>query len=111
MELDADESSDVLKKFKKDEIRMTKTMAMIVCSFVVCWLPIAVKFLIQIDSKFFFTLAITIASMNSAVDPLIFIFRMKEVGSGIKKLFECKLTNGSASAVSTTLSELSSEKV
>lgn len=66
---------------------MTNTMAMIVGSFAVCWLPIGFWYLF--DGDMYRAAAFWMTFMNSLADPLIFIFRMRDIGSAIKKLFMC----------------------
>lgn len=97
-------SESVQKTRQKEEVEMTKTMLMIVITFFVGWMPITVNclaVLVTKNSRVFheysesfglcfgmFTLVATY--VNSALDPLIYAYRMKEVREDIKSLFKFK---------------------
>lgn len=92
---------------QRDEIPITKTMTLIIGSFIVCWMPITIMFLVvgltnnpqyswnsyNIESKFtdyypyIFCAAATF--LSSAINPLIYAFRMKDIRDAVKNLFKC----------------------
>lgn len=76
---------------------------MIVGTFIICWLPMTVSYFLYavIDQKFtqdildVFTI---LSHFNSAIDPLIYAYRITDVRKTIKTLFMC-LTLKSSSPI------------
>lgn len=85
-----------------EERKMTKTMSYVIGSFLLCWMPITLYFLaialtenrlilISLNDTFAYVLhvvSILATHMNSAIDPIIYAYQMKQVRSGIKKIFK-----------------------
>lgn len=80
-------------------------MSLVVGSFVICWFPISISILIQAIhgnssfndlplAVFLHALSLTLPYVNTAVDPIIYACRLKEVRHAIKNLFTCKLRRG-----------------
>lgn len=96
--------SKSMQNMTKQETRLTKTMAMVIGSYLICWMPMTFCLLgvtvtgnhhheylgisksssLYLHTSFFF-----LAYMNSAIDPLIYIHRMKEVKRFAKKILMC----------------------
>lgn len=87
------------------EIQMTKTMWLIIISYLVCWMPVTVSFItVAITRKrhFFFEynelfgmvfhiVAVIATHLNSVIDSVIYAYRIKEVRDEIKKMFQCRV--------------------
>lgn len=82
------------------EIRAAKTMLLVIGSFIICWIPLFINYLVKLTSKgdqvshtveeksnykfieFFCYCAV---HYNSAIDPIIYAYRIKDVQSAIKR--------------------------
>ncbi|XP_072100498.1 sphingosine 1-phosphate receptor 4 [Mobula birostris] len=80
-------------KSRQKSVRLLKTVFMIVAAFVVCWSPLFVLLLLDIfcDSSICFKLhtmewTITLAVVNSAINPIIYSFGSKDVRRAILRL-------------------------
>lgn len=87
-----------------EEIKITKTMFFVVGSFLFCWLPITIYFLVIAVMKMrvpfdlenlsvgliLLGISITATHFNSAIDPLIYAYRIKEVRDAIQMPFKCR---------------------
>lgn len=86
-------STDSAKQ--RNEIRAANTLAMIVGTFIVLWMPgIISLFVMAITKNRDFPLDILELStimvhFNAAVDPLIYAFRMRNIREALKKFFKC----------------------
>lgn len=86
------------------EKKMVTTILLIILSFVICWMPMAINFVIVIvakDPKFlrnfhetfefvFYAVAYIAIQLNMIVDPMIYAYRVKEVRDSIKQFFNFK---------------------
>ncbi|CRL01067.1 CLUMA_CG014327, isoform A [Clunio marinus] len=78
----------------KYEIRAAKTLAMIVGTFILLWTPGMVGFLFFAISKNreiqedILEIAKSLVHLNSAIDPLIYAYRMKNIRDALKVLFK-----------------------
>lgn len=94
-------TNELQQKRQAKEVEFTKTMIMIVINYIVCWTPVTVHTLIFLITKnhhifsehdhLFQTCAILIAHFNSALDPSIYAYRMREVRKDLKNLFQGQL--------------------
>lgn len=89
-----------------EEIKMTKTMWMIIITFLICWLPVSISYFVvattknrqffyNIDETFgtiFHTTTVFATHLNSVIDPIIYACRINEVRDGVQKLFRGKLS-------------------
>lgn len=85
----------------KNEVRVAKTFALIIGSFIIFWTPLTIMGTIvafKRDSHYFdndesariwFMFAACAAHFNSAIDPVIYAYRIKDVRVIIKRLFKC----------------------
>lgn len=88
---------------------------MIVVTFIVCWLPMAISYFLYaaLDQKFtqdildVFTI---LSHFNSAIDPLIYAYRIKDVRATIETLFMC-LTFKSSSQIPSSITVKTSKDV
>ena len=86
--------SDIVESTLKKECKAAKTLSMVVGSFIICWLPMTISYFSYtvIDHKFsedileIFTILL---HFNSAIDPLIYAFRIKDIQLTIKSLLKC----------------------
>lgn len=86
---------------RRKEIKVAKTFALIIGTSIICWVPITIfNFAIAItnDRNFFGdeqmlhaydALAISAAHFNSAINPIIYAYRMRDVRITVKKIFSC----------------------
>lgn len=78
------------------EVRAAVTLAMIVGTFIILWLPGIIScFIISItkDRSFpadMMELSIVLVHLNAAVDPLIYAYRMNNIKEALKNLFTLK---------------------
>lgn len=99
-----DEQSKSLRKLNKEETRLTKTMAMIIGSYLVCWMPMTLCLLgititgdyhheylglSRTSSDYLHTSFFFMAYLNSAIDPLIYVHRMRQVKRFAQRFFMC----------------------
>lgn len=77
-------------------------MSLVVICYLICWIPITVNFIavaVTQNRRFFHdyhplfgfifhTLTLIATHLNTAIDPLIYAYRIKEVREGIKKMFK-----------------------
>lgn len=87
--------------FMKDEMKMTKTVSLVIISFVVCWFPITLNFLVVAITRerhFFYNInatfgyvfgfvSVVATHLNSAIDPLIYSQRMKGGWNAVRRMF------------------------
>ena len=82
----------------KKELKATKTVAMVLGIFYLCWLPNISCLSIQVILKLhhnqsvnaFRTFLVFLAQFNSAMNPIIYNFRMPKFRQEVKKLFSWK---------------------
>lgn len=80
---------------QRQEVRAANTLALIVGTFIVLWLPgIVSLFIIPITenrsfSQDYLELTIFLVHVNAAIDPLIYAYRMKNMRDGLRDLFKC----------------------
>lgn len=81
---------------------MTKTMSLIVGTFLSCWMPTTIYFLYLASTKhripyapfnpslelIFVAISLIATHLNSAIDPLIYAYRMKEFRDAITRLIK-----------------------
>lgn len=81
---------------------MTKTMSLIVGTFLACWMPMTLNFVYVAIRKqripfdpfnpslelIIVAISVTATHMNSAIDPLIYAYRMKEFRDAITRLIK-----------------------
>lgn len=73
-------------------MKAAKTISLVVVSFIVCWLPVTiVYFLIALEGnrniyRGVLTLTIILSHFNSAIDPIIYAYRIKEVRKVLKNI-------------------------
>lgn len=97
-------SASLSLKHQEEEIAITKTVSLVIGSFLICWMPITLNFLIVAFSKnrhflydynptFGYTfgfISVVATHMNSAIDPLIYSYRMEKVWDVAKHVFICE---------------------
>lgn len=77
------------------EEKAAKTLSMVVGSFIICWFPMTMSFFvfaIKRDRTFteeILDVFIILAHFNSALDPLIYAYRIKDVRKVLKTLCKC----------------------
>jgi hypothetical protein len=78
---------------KKEDVRLTVTLCMIVASFIICWTPVGLVFMMIIfDLKpphFLLTIVSLPLLLNTLVDPIILIFRLKSIREEFFNTFCC----------------------
>ena len=98
---------------QRQEIRAAKTLAMIVTTFIVAWSPTAIFCFVigltedrrALHDGFLMASGIML-HMNSAIDPLIYAYRMNNVRKALKNLFKCgKTTDNFTNSSSSTESD------
>lgn len=94
-------------------------MSLVVGSFLICWMPITLNFLVvavTMNRHFFYEynatlgyafgfLTVVATHLNSAIDPLIYSYRMKKVRNAIKNLFSKRPANESKNSSSFKISD------
>lgn len=96
------ESSDAIDR---NEVRVTQTMLYIIGTFMICWIPLGVNFVCQLlsyqstsseynteegqRSHLIDFLTYCAIHLNSAIDPLIYAYRIKSVRNAIKNTLNC----------------------
>lgn len=84
-----------------------KTILLVVVSFMICWLPMTIGyFIIAVQENRDFhrkalSITVIITHLNSAIDPIIYAYRIKDVRNTLKKIFGLK--NSSENTIKTTL--------
>ena len=81
----------------KSQLKAAKTVAVILGLFYICWLPFVLTTYIQVslrqhDNQFIEvvrTLFTVLAILNSAMNPIIYAFRMQVFKTQLKKIFKC----------------------
>lgn len=87
-------TTDVIKQ--RNEIRAANTLAMIVGTFIILWMPgIMSLFVMAITQNRDFHLDILMLStvlvhLNAAIDPLIYAYRMRNIREAMNNLFKCR---------------------
>lgn len=82
-------------KSSEKEARAAKTLSMVVGSFLVLWVPMTISyfaFAVIRDRKFneeVLDICMILSHFNSAIDPLIYAYRIKDVREALKGLFRC----------------------
>lgn len=86
---------------KQKEIRVAKTSALIIGTFILCWTPITVLDMIiaytrdltifdgNAVSRNCFMFSVCAAHFNSAIDPIIYAYRIKDVRVTIRNILRC----------------------
>lgn len=86
---------------KKREIRVANTFALIIGSFIISWTPLTVNFLVVAVTRnrqffqdngplrIFHIFSICAAHFNSAIDPIIYAYRIKDIRETLKKFLGC----------------------
>jgi hypothetical protein len=88
-------ASELLKH--KREVRAAKTLAMIVGTFLIAWMPGVISVLIvaitkdRNFSKGMIELSAVLVHLNTAADPLIYAYRMKSIRRAMKRVFRFKV--------------------
>lgn len=80
---------------EKKEHKTAKTLSMVVGSFLICWLPLTISYFcfavgnheVSVNVLGIFTI---LSHFNSAIDPLIYALRIKDVRETIMNLLKCK---------------------
>lgn len=73
---------------------VTKTLSMIVGSFLICWMPMIFCLLFaknhdkKLNEKLWMLIKM-LPHFNSAIDPIIYAYRIKDVRDAVKALFRC----------------------
>lgn len=86
-------STDAMKQ--RNEIRAANTLAMIVGTFIVLWMPgIISLFIMALTGNREFPLDILelstiLVHFNASLDPLIYAYRMRNIREALKKIFKC----------------------
>eukprot|EP00092_Neocalanus_flemingeri_P096873 GFUD01123349.1.p1 GENE.GFUD01123349.1~~GFUD01123349.1.p1 ORF type:complete len:344 (+),score=82.16 GFUD01123349.1:73-1104(+) len=75
---------------KKRERRVTIIMGTITMAFLVCWWPYAIIFMMGKNSGAILQKVVTLAYLNSLINPILYIFINKQVRNAMVKLFTCK---------------------
>lgn len=116
-------ASTSLKKKHKEDVRMAVSMILIILSFFICWIPLAVQLATAGFSRnktifwtqqfsgddgryyahIFWMISFTATILNSIVDPIIYISIMKELRRAIVNVFKC----GSKSRIANTTQVMS----
>lgn len=92
---------ELSESLNRDEMKMAKTVSMVIASFLICWMPITVNFLavaLTQDRHFFYNynptfgyvfgfISVVATHLNSAIDPLIYSHRMKGSWTVVKRVF------------------------
>lgn len=80
---------------QKNEIKAAKTLAMVVGTYFILWVPGTISFLIMAitNNRNFHKPTLEISTIlvhvNSAIDPLIYAYRMRKVREALRQLFNC----------------------
>lgn len=84
---------------KRQEVRMAYTFALVIGTFIICWTPVTINFLVVAITKnrqyfqdhgllnFFHVFSVCATHFNSAIDPIIYAYRIKDVRDTMKNLF------------------------
>lgn len=78
------------------EEKAAKTLSLIVVSFIVCWLPMTISFFVfgfKKDRGFteeILDVCIILSHFNSAIDPLIYAYRIKDIRETVKSFLRCE---------------------
>jgi hypothetical protein len=82
----------------RKEVRATKTMFIVIGTFSLCWLPLAIYFVLKSTvtgpnysefSIFIDAFCFCATHYNSAIDPIIYAYRMKNIRNAIKRTLRC----------------------
>ncbi|KAL7049575.1 hypothetical protein ACKWTF_003774 [Chironomus riparius] len=87
------------------EIKTSISISLIVLVFYITWIPIQIIYVVTVFCDkcidvWFIGLFICIAHFNSAINPLIYAYRMKDIRKAILKLFGGKSTGVGSSSKS-----------
>lgn len=99
-----DEKTESSRVISPHEIRATKTMSFVIGSFIICWIPLAIKNIIEIivdpDAVLYGkdhvwhtilkNFCYCAVHFNSAIDPIIYAFRIGDVRRATKKILLCR---------------------
>lgn len=83
----------------KKEAKTAKTLSLIVLSFIICWLPMTISFFLfsalrdREFSEEILSFAIILSHCNSAIDPIIYAYRIKDVREALKNFLRCQSRN------------------
>lgn len=78
------------------ETKVAKTLSLVVLSFLICWLPMTISaFTASLakdrePSDYIHKISIFLSHFNSAIDPLIYAYRIKTVREALKSFVTCK---------------------
>ena len=82
------------------EVRAANTLAMIVGTFIILWMPGIVSLFIMAITKNrdfhidILELSTILVHLNSAIDPIIYAYRMRNIREALNQFFKCfKRTN------------------
>ena len=78
------------KSLIRREKRVTIIMGSITLAFLVCWWPYAIIFMMGKNSGLILQKVVTLAYMNSLINPVLYICINKQVRKAIMKLFTCQ---------------------
>lgn len=90
----------------RNEIRMAKTFAWIVATYIICYAPLTLNFLIVASTenvkvfqthwllRLFHVFSICIAHFNSVLNPFIYAYRIKDVREAMKDVFRKIMCGG-----------------
>jgi adenosine receptor A2b len=87
-------ATELLKQRK--EVRAAKTLAMIVGTFLIAWMPAVLEVIIvsltedRQHSNGLVVMSAVLLHLNTAADPLIYAYRMKNIREAIKRVFQMK---------------------
>lgn len=87
---------------KPNEIRAANTMLLVIASFMMCWVPLTIKLAKSFKPSLFNNASdeeedmlgkiisyFGYCAIHSAIDPIIYAYRIKDVRDAIKKTFRC----------------------
>lgn len=88
--------STVLSSNQK-EVRVAKTMLMVIGTFILCWIPFATCVIMKTMGndaivryeKVIETFCLCATHWNAAIDPVIYAYRIKDIRDAIKNTFRC----------------------
>lgn len=97
--------SSVMTSISQDEIQTTKTMLLVIVCSLTAWTPLMIRTIIystsqnvesektspSINHRLIENLCLSVLHYSSAIDALIFAYRIKDVRLTIYKMFKCKV--------------------
>lgn len=88
--------------FRRVQVKIAKTFMLLVGVYILCWTPMTINLIIQAASNdpmilknsalyIFYSLSIWAAHFNSAIDPIIYAYKIKDIRNSIKQvLLPCR---------------------